>query len=55
MIINQGDRFVDPSTKKRYVVTELVFDGDYVILKEIDGDSDILMSQENLKAWNEDE
>jgi hypothetical protein len=51
MIPKQGDKFIDPLTKKVYVVTEVLFDGSYGILREADGNHQILMSQEDLKEW----
>lgn len=33
------------------MVTKVVIDGDWVILKEEDGDHQILTSQESLKTW----
>jgi hypothetical protein len=47
----QGERFIGPSTEKIYVVTALVFDGSYVILREANGDHQILMTQKDLRAW----
>ena len=49
--IAEGDRFIDPDTRKIYVVTALVLDGSHVTLKEADGDHQILMSREELKTW----
>jgi len=55
MIAKQGDKFIDPFTKKVYVVTEVLFDGNYAILNDVDGNNQILMSQEDLKKWKNDE
>ena len=49
--ISEGERFIDPSTQKIYVVTALLLDGSHVVLKEADGDHQILMTREDLKAW----
>ncbi len=50
----QDDKFIDPYTGKVYVVTVVVFDGNYVILREAGGDGEILMSQEELKKWGQE-
>jgi lipocalin len=55
MNAKRGDRFIDPFTKKSYDVTELVMDGSYAILKEVDGNHEILLSQEELKKWRIEE
>ena len=47
----EGDRFIKPDSKKIYTVTKVVINGDWVILKEEDGDHQILTSQESLKTW----
>ena len=47
----EGDRFIKPDSKKIYMVTKVVINGDWVILKEEDGDHQILTSQESLKTW----
>jgi hypothetical protein len=47
----EGDRFIKPDSKKIYRVTKVVINGDWVILKEEDGDHQILTSQESLETW----
>jgi hypothetical protein len=47
----KGDRFIRPDSKKIYIVTKVVINGDWVILKEEGGDHQILTSQESLKTW----
>jgi hypothetical protein len=47
----KGDRFIKPDSKRIYMVTKVVINGDWVILKEEDGDHQILTSQESLKTW----
>jgi hypothetical protein len=47
----EGDRFIKPDSKKIYIVTKVVLNGDWVILKEESGDRQILTSQESLKTW----
>ena len=47
----EGDRFIKPDSKRIYVVTKVVINGDWVILKEEGGDHQILTSQESLKTW----
>ena len=47
----KGDRFIKPDSKKIYVVTKVVINGDWVILKEEDGERQILTSKESLKTW----
>jgi len=54
-IAKRGDRFIYPNTKKIYIATELVFNGNYMILTEEDGNNLILMSQEDLKTWEPEE
>ena len=51
MNAKEGDKFSDPNTKKVYVVTDLFFDGLYAILREVNGNGDVLMSLEELKTW----
>jgi hypothetical protein len=46
-----GDRFIKPDSKKVYVVTKVVINGDWVILKEEDGECQILTSKESLETW----
>jgi hypothetical protein len=47
----EGDRFIKPDSKKIYIVTKVVINGDWVILKEEGGDRQMLTSQESLKTW----
>ncbi len=47
----EGDRFIKPDSKKIYRVMRSVFKGDWVILKEENGDGQILTSQESLETW----
>jgi len=49
--IKKGDRFIKPDSKKVYVVTKVVINGDWVILKEEDGERQILTSKESLETW----
>jgi hypothetical protein len=49
--IKIGDRFIKPDSKKIYVVTNVVINDDWVILKEEDGERQILTSKESLKTW----
>jgi hypothetical protein len=47
----EGDRFINPDSKKIYIVTKVVIKGDWLILKEEGGDHQMLTSQESLKTW----
>jgi len=47
----KGDRFIKPDSKKVYVVTKVVINNDWVILKEEDGERQILTSKESLETW----
>ncbi len=47
----EGDRFIKPDTGKIYGVARVVMDGDWVVLKEEEGDRQILTSQESLETW----
>jgi len=49
--IKKGDRFIKPGGKKVYIVTKVVINDDWVILKEEDGERQILTSKESLKTW----
>jgi hypothetical protein len=49
--IEKGDQFIKPESKKVYVVTKVVINGDWVILKEEDGERQILTSKESLETW----
>ncbi len=46
-----GDRFINPGSKKVYVVTKAVIDGDWVVLKGEDGEGQILTSKESMETW----
>ncbi len=47
----EGDKFIRPDSKKIYVVSKIVLNGDWVVLKEEQGNHQILTSQESLKTW----
>jgi len=47
----KGDRFIKPDSKKVYIVTKVVVNGDWVVLKEEDGECQILTSKESLETW----
>jgi hypothetical protein len=47
----EGDRFIKPDTGKIYEVARVVLGGGWVVLKEEDGDGQILTSQESLETW----
>jgi hypothetical protein len=47
----EGNRFIKPDSKRIYIVTKIVINGDWVILKEEGGDRQILTSQESLSTW----
>jgi hypothetical protein len=47
----EGDRFIKPDTGKIYEVARVVMGGDWVVLKEEEGDHQILTSQESLGTW----
>jgi hypothetical protein len=49
--IKIGDRFIKPDSKKVYVVTKAVINGEWVVLKEEDGERQILTSRESLETW----
>ena len=51
MNAKRGDRFIDPLTNELYDVTELVMNGNYVILRKTNESQEILLSQEQLKKW----
>ena len=53
----KGDRFIKPSKKKIYVVKKVFLKGDWPVLKEENGDHQILASQESLRTrrkWRKD-
>ena len=47
----EGDRFIKPDTGKIYEVARVVMGGDWVVLKEEEGDHQVLTSQESLGTW----
>ena len=47
----EGDRFIKPDTGKIYEVVKVVMSGDWVVLKEEEGNHQILTSQESLGTW----
>jgi hypothetical protein len=47
----EGDKFIKPDSKRIYIATKVVINGDWVILKEEGGDHQILTSQESLSTW----
>jgi hypothetical protein len=47
----EGDRFIKPDTGRIYEVARVVIGGDWVVLKEKEGDRQILTSQESLETW----
>jgi len=47
----KGDRFIKPDSAKIYKVMKVVINGDWVILREEDGENQILTSQESLETW----
>jgi hypothetical protein len=47
----KGDKFIKPESNKIYVVSKVVLNGDWVVLKEEHGNHQILTSQESLKTW----
>jgi len=49
--IEKGDRFIRPDSKKVYVVTKVVINGGWVVIKEEDGERQILTSKESLETW----
>lgn len=53
----KGDRFIKPSKNKIYVVKKVMLKGVWVVLKEENGDHQILASQESLRTrrkWKKD-
>jgi hypothetical protein len=49
--IKIGDRFIRPDSKKVYIVTKVVMFDEWVVIKEEDGERQILTSRESLKTW----
>ena len=52
--IEKGDRFIKPDSKKVYVVKKVVINGDWVVIKEEDGERQILTSKESLETWKKE-
>jgi hypothetical protein len=53
----KGDRFIRPSKNKIYVVMKVILKGDWAVLREENGDHQILASQESLRTrrkWKRD-
>jgi len=50
----KGDRLIKPGDKKVYIVMKVVINGDWVILKEEDGERQILTSKESLETWRKE-
>lgn len=53
----KGDRFIRPLSNKIYVIKKVIPKGDWPVLKEENGDHQILASQESLrtrKKWKKD-
>lgn len=46
-----GDRFIKPDSKKVYIVSKVVVNDNWVILKGKDGERQILTSKESLETW----
>jgi hypothetical protein len=49
--IKIGDRFFRPDSKKVYIVTKVVMNDNWVVIKEEDGECQIFTSRESLKTW----
>jgi hypothetical protein len=49
--IEKGDRFIRPDSNKVYVVTKVVINDDWVVIKEEGGERQILTSKESLETW----
>lgn len=47
----EDDRFIKPDTGKIYRVARVVIGGAWVVLREEEGDRQILTSQESLETW----
>ena len=47
----EDDRFIKPDTGKIYRVVRVVIGGAWVVLKEEEGDRQILTSQESMETW----
>ena len=50
-MVKEGDTFIKPDNKKVYVISKLVFDGGWAILKEKEGDGQYLTSLNSLNTW----
>ncbi len=46
-----GDRFIRPDNKKVYIVSRVVINDEWVVVKEEDGEGQILTSKESLELW----
>ena len=46
----KGERFIKPCKNKIYVVRKVILNGDWAVLREENGDHQILTSQESLRA-----
>ena len=46
----KGNRFIKPSKKKIYVVKKVILKGDWAVLKEENGEHQILAPQESLRT-----
>jgi hypothetical protein len=49
--IEKGDRFIRPDSNRVYVVTKVVINDDWVVIKEEGGERQILTSKESLETW----
>jgi hypothetical protein len=47
----KGERLTKPSKKKIYIVKKFIQMGNWAVLKEENGDHQILASQESLRTW----
>jgi hypothetical protein len=53
----KGDRFIELSKNKIYVVKKVIVKGDWAVLREENGDHQIVVSRESLRArrkWKKD-
>ncbi len=46
-----GDRFIRPDNRKVYIVSRVVINDEWVVLKGEDGEGQILTSKESLELW----
>jgi hypothetical protein len=49
--VKRGDKFMKPFKNKIYVVKKMIPKGDWAVLKEENGDHQILASEESLRTW----